>query len=177
MVKEGEGNGWWNSFIKKTTTGSSPGRERAGQHLKRESEAEIGEGLWVTGKLWLPLASERSSLSSGSAVERLHYKPEPEHVGASEADALRSVSPGSETFIKGIGDDNDADDGCCTDTYITTSQHHLSPDVAGERYGQWPVTKMDINFIQCKSVYRQKDVLYLFSHTHTIMQRFIQVWY
>lgn len=83
-----EGNEWWNSFIDKMTTGSS--RDRAGRRLKREGEAEIGEGLWVTGRLWLPLASGWSSLSSGSAVEWLHYQPDPERVGASEPDTPRS---------------------------------------------------------------------------------------
>ena len=49
-----------------------------------------------------------------------------------------------------------------------TSQHPLSPDVAGERYSQRPVPKMDVNFM-----YRQKDIQDLFSHTQTIMQHFI----
>lgn len=114
LCKREKGTGWWSSFLNKMTTGSS--RDRAGRKLGKGglgAEAEIGEGPWATTRLGLPLASGRSSLSSGSVVERLHYEAHSEHVGTSEADAPRShLFPRVGDFKKGgVGDGNDeADD-------------------------------------------------------------------
>lgn len=89
-------------------------------------EAEIGEGLWATGRLWLPLASGWSSLSSGSVVVKLHYEPDPEHVGTSEADAPRSrLVPRVKDSKKGIGDDNDGADDGNDDRWCTASLNIL----------------------------------------------------
>ncbi len=89
-------------------------------------ETEIGEGLWATGRLWLPSASGWSSLSSGAVVERLHYEPDPEHVGTSEADAPRSqLVPGVRDSKRGTGDDNDETDDGNDDRLWTASLNIL----------------------------------------------------
>lgn len=53
-------------------------------------EAEIGEGLWATGRLFLPLASGWSSLSCGSVGEGLCYQPDRETSETATAVAPRS---------------------------------------------------------------------------------------
>lgn len=111
-------------------------------------EAEIGEGLWATGRLFLPLASGWSSLSNGSVAEGLCDEPDLEKVETADADVPRSqLIPGVRDFKKGTGEDNDEahgdnDDRWCTETSLFFC---VAPILTGMNVvSQWPVTKMEI---------------------------------
>lgn len=99
-------------------------------------EAEIGEGLWATGSLFLPSASGWSSLSRGSVEGGLCYEPDPETSETATAVAPRSkLIPGVGNFKKGTGDNDGADgvndDRLCTETQSPFLFYNVFPTVTG----------------------------------------------